>query len=447
MKSEVKVYERANGEILRVQYVQLEDWAKLDFLYPKSNDNALDCFRDIYQNYLVPVCPWVFENMIMFHLPKDVKFEIPFHTKQYGTVKDRLTAASVLLQKGVRIVGGKPFFLNRQAKLLWQELESKDCIRIVKGKRPTTKVIPIGAFVGYLSESEKDAALKVNANFFIMDPFDCATIYDQVGMPFGLCVKDGVVQNPPLFRREALLVDENGQVDVKEMDIRQLTIEINGKTYIHGKNATIYTRPESAKTPRVQGEKVVIIGRNVVAVKEKGKAFVPAAGFVLCPYEKSDIPVGAQVTYHGLENISFGIQVGNSVIRAGVKTERFISKFYNIRHLERVAYPPCLYPMDFANGRAARIALGSDREGKPMLFWAEGASKIGYAKGEDSTGASLTEMAEIAEDLEMVWAVNLDGGGSAQILLQNQRFLRISDRNKCDNSDAERLVPLGLIVH
>lgn len=55
-------------------------------------------------------------------------------------------------------------------------------------------------------------------------------------------------------------------------------------------------------------------------------------------------------------------------------------------------------------------------------------------------------MAEIAEDLGMINAIDLDGGGSAQILLKNKRALRISDRNKADNSDAERLVPLGLMV-
>lgn len=92
------------------------------------------------------------------------------------------------------------------------------------------------------------------------------------------------------------------------------------------------------------------------------------------------------------------------------------------------------------------VALGSDKEGKPMLFWAEGAGKLKYVPGEDSTGASLKEMAEIAEDLGMINAINLDGGGSAQILLKNKRALRISDRNKADNSDAERLVPLGLMV-
>ena len=92
------------------------------------------------------------------------------------------------------------------------------------------------------------------------------------------------------------------------------------------------------------------------------------------------------------------------------------------------------------------IALGADKDGKPVLFWAEGAGKLGYLKGEDSRGATLVDMAEIAADIGMVNGVNLDGGGSAQILLGNQRTLRISDRNRADNSEAERLVPVGLVV-
>jgi hypothetical protein len=152
------------------------------------------------------------------------------------------------------------------------------------------------------------------------------------------------------------------------------------------------------------------------------------------------------VTYHGLEDVVFGIQVGNSIVKNGIKTEKFLSKFYNIRHLEPVAYPPSLYPMDFDHARAARIALGADKRGKPMLLWAEGAAKFGYEKGKGSCGASLAEMAEICADVGMVNAVNLDGGGSAQILLNNQRALEISDRNREDGSEAERPVPFGLIV-
>ena len=92
------------------------------------------------------------------------------------------------------------------------------------------------------------------------------------------------------------------------------------------------------------------------------------------------------------------------------------------------------------------MAIGADAENKPVLFWAEGKGKLSYTPGEDSTGASLSEMAEIAADLGLRNAINLDGGGSAQILVEGTRALHISDRKLEDNTDAERLVPMGLVV-
>lgn len=451
MESEIKVYPREKGQIQRVQVVRWDDWSELDFLKMKESSAALKCFKNIYENFLVPGCPWVFGNMILFHLPKDLKIEFLMETKKYGRINNPLTAAAIALEKGVKIVGGKPVFLNTKIKRFWQKLEEKECVFIVCGKLPVTKVIPIADYAGFLSENETDAAMKVNAFFFIMDSFDCATVYDHVGKVFGLCVKDGVVESPPLYHREALLIKKNGKAVIKVLDIRDMEIKIKEERYLHGQNAVIYTRPEYARVPkREKGKKIVIVGTKVIAVKEKGSIPIPASGFVLCLKDEfmqnQNIQPEDKVEYLGLEEIGFGIQVGNSIVRDGVKTEHFISKFYNIRKLEKIPYPPSLYPMDFNNGRAARIALGCDKKGKPMLFWAEGAGKITYIPGEDSTGASLKEMAEIAKDLGMVQAVNLDGGGSAQILLKNKRSLKISDRNKEDNSEAERLIPLGLVV-
>lgn len=464
MNQEIKVFAREDGQIQCVQVVRFEDWAQLDFLQLKGDKRALQCFYDIYKNFLIPTMPWIFPQMVMFQLPENVEVA--------DGVKDKLLTASKVLQNGVKLRGGKPVFSTKEAKSLWEELEAKDCVRIVCGKFPKTKIIPVGDFVGYMSECEIEARMKVNANFFIMDPIDCATIYDQVGRPFGLCVKNGVVINPPLFEREALVVEKDGRVSIRPMNVKELEIEINGICFRHGENATIYTRPERAKTPRIDGNCIVIVGNHVVDVKENGPVDIPASGFVIhvdkesfvaprtladgtkmkeCPFCESvtkyvDVKSGDEVIYHGLENVEFGIQVGNSIIRDGIKTSEFISRFYNIYHLERVPFPPSLYPMDFEKARAARIALGADKDGKPVLFWAEGKGKLSYVPGEDSTGASLSEMADIAEDLGLRNAINLDGGGSAQILLHNMRSLHISDRKTEDNSDAERLVPMGLIV-
>ena len=444
MKSEIKTFSYPDGTKQRVQLVTLDHWQQLDFLDMQYSDGALDCFAQILRQYLIPACPWIFGNLVLFHIPEDVAVPFSKETK-YGAVGDDLTAATAALGAGVRIVKGKPQFRDHQAKEFWEALEHRDCIRLVRGKLPTTQFIPVGNTPGCLSGAETGAQMKVNASFFIMDPIDCATVFDHVGTCLGLMVKDGVVKNPPLYHREALLVRRDGTVSVEEPDICQMEMEIGGVRYLHGRNAHVYTRPERARTPRTAGKQLVIVGCRVAAVAERGSVPIPASGFVLCHQGDCHAKPGDAVVFRGMEDVAFGIQVGNSILRDSVKTEGFRSRFYNIRHLEPVPFPPSLYPMDFRGGRAARIALGADREGKPMLLWAEGAPKLGYVPGQHSRGASLADMADICGELGMVNAVNLDGGGSAQILLKNERHLQISDRNP-DHTESERPVPNGLMV-
>lgn len=443
MQSQIRTFSYANGEIQRIQLVSWDDWDKLDFLSPRPTAAALDVFYDIYRLYLVPACPWLFGSLVLFRLPEGADVPAQMQSK-YGRLSDPLTCATAILESGVTILGSKPHFRNEQAKDLWQALEAENCIRITSGYLPTTKFIPVAEKSGYLTDSEPDAKLKVNASFFIMDRFDCATVYDQVGTTLGLRVKDGCVSGPPLFGREALLVRKNG-VTIDSPRLEDLTLEIAGKTYRQGENAAIYSRPARNRTPRIPGKKLVIVGTRVAAVSEQASLPIPASGFVLAVPGECDVKPGDEVRYLGMEDVIFGIQVGNSILKDGVQTRKFISRFYHIRRFEPVPFPPSLYPMDFDRARAARIALGSDRNGKPMLLWAEGAGKRRYEKGRDSCGASLREMAEICQAVGMANAVNLDGGGSAQILLEGKRYLRISDR-KDDDSDAQRPLPLGLVV-
>jgi len=446
MESVIRTFSYPNGEIQRVQLVCPGDWSEVDFLNLSYQAPALECFHRVYRQFLVPACPWLFGQMIMFCLPEDVELSCSFETTKYGTVSDRLTAAAALLEQGISIVGGKPVFRNGEAERLWQELEKRSCVKIVRGRLPVTTIIPVGPFPGFLTRTEETARMKVNASFFVMDRFDCATLYDHVGTPLGLCVKNGVVENPPLYRREALLVKKDGSVSVGIPDLREMDIEIGRIRYRHGVNATLYSRPRYARTPLKKGKKLILIGTRVAAVYDGLSARVPTSGTVLCPEVECNVKPGDRVIYHGMEDVRFGIQVGNSIVRGGEKTLSFQSKYYNIRHLEPVPFPPSLYPLDFIRARAARIALGADAEGKPMILWAEGAGKLHYTAGTDSCGASLSEMAEICSAVGMVNAVNLDGGGSAQILVNNVRSLLISDRKAEDNSESERPVPNALIV-
>ena len=441
MTSKIRVFPRENGEIQRVHLVRPDSWAELDFLRPTPSGDAFDSFYRIYRQFLVPAAPWVFGNLVMFRLPGDLQVPEAL-AKPYAHIANPLTVAAMVLRRGAAVVGDQVFFRNPQVRDFWQMLKKRDCIRIVRGNLPVTDFIPVGNRAGFLREAP--GRLKLNTSFFIMDPFDCATDYDHVGTPFGLLVKDGVVESPPLFSREALLVKRDGTVSVEQPRISELRVRIGDEIFTHGENARFYSRPESSRT--LPGKTaIVIIGRKVAAVC-KGSTPVPASGFVLCPEGACSVKPGDTVTYEGLEDIQFGIQVGNSIIRDGVKTERFISRFYNVKGINRIAFPPSLYPLDFDGARAARMAIGADAEGKPMVLWAEGAAKIGHEPGVDSCGASLLEMAGICQAVGMKNAVNLDGGGSAQILLDGKRQLMISDRKDEDCSECERPVPMGLAI-
>lgn len=438
MLSQVKTFTYPNGEIQRAQCVRLDGWEELDFLNLSYEEPAFEGFCNIYRRFLVPQCPWLFGNMILFRLPE--KTSLPKESKKYGYVAEELTAAAIMLEKGVKIVGGKPRFLDDGAKKLYRDLEKQGCLKIVSGKLPITTIIPVGDMPGFLSKAAEDTRLKINAHFFIMDRFDCATVFDHIGTPIGLCVKDGVVTNPPLYGREALLVKKDGSVSVAPLDITDLVIEIGGKA----QKGQIYTRPKGFKTPYDRRKKLVIVGNRVVAVKAQGSVAIPASGFVLAVAESDAIP-GDAVTYRGLEDVTFGLQIGNSILKNGVKTEEFISKFYNIRAFEPIPYPPSLYPVNMDKVRAARTAIGADEQGRPMLLWAEGKGKCAYIPGKDSCGATLDEMAAICADMGMRTAVNMDGGGSAQILLHNRRSLQVCDRHP-DRTEAERAIPIALIV-
>ena len=445
MNSQIHTFTYPNGEIQRVHLVRPDSWEALVYLAPISSDKALESFSEIYRKFLVPAAPWVFGSLVLFRLPEQQEVPFPNTDRIYGTVSDPLTAAAIGLRKNIRVHKDRIWFRDTQTERFWKELTDRDCIRIIRGKLPITTVIPVGKEAGYLTETEPDAELKVNASFFTMDPFDCATPYDHIGRPFGLFVKNGTVVQPSLFSREALLVNRDGTVCVRSPGLKDLAVRIGSHTFVHGKNAKFFSRPEAAFTPPGKGKRLVIAGRQVIGVRNGGCVPIPGAGFVICTGADADVKPGDMVTYGGMEDIVFGIQVGNSIIRDGIKTEKFRSRFFNIKGLNRIAFPPCLYPLHFNRDRAARIAIGADGEGKPMLLWAEGAAKIGYVPGQGSCGATLSDMARICGDLGMINAVNLDGGGSAQILLNNQRSLKISDRAE-DGTETERPIPMGLAV-
>lgn len=438
--SVLKCFPRENGEIQNAQIVTFDDWDELSFFTPDPSEKAFDQVVSLYQNYIVKRYGKVLGTCLLFRLPEE-PLSIQINTDH----RNMLSACSFLLKKGLRIRKGKIQFTDPNAEELFRFLNDQNCLETAAGRLPFVKPLPVADTLGFLSESRKDAAFRVNSSFFTMDPLDIATTYDAIGTSIGLMVKHGTILTPPLFEREVFLVKQDGTCAVEFIHLEDLELELNGKRFRHGTNCRIFMRPSYRRTPS-GGKDLIITGTSVTAISGNGHTPVPASGFVLRTDEDVSVSVGDPLTFHGLEDIAFAVQGGNSAVIDGVPIEQFRSRFYNVFHPASIAYPPSFYPLNYRKDRAPRILLGESETHKPVIIWLEGAAKFGHQAGADSCGASLLESAHFADALGLRTAVHLDGGGSAEILLNGTRSLKISDRDPEDYHEIERAVAAGLIA-
>ncbi|MBQ6655143.1 MAG: phosphodiester glycosidase family protein [Erysipelotrichaceae bacterium] len=446
IESRIRETSYDSGEIQRVQIVRADSFEQLDFFAPQNTPEAFEKLTELYRNFFVASAPLFFERMVFFSIPDDLQDPFEQGDEQYGKVYDKLARTKIAFQRHVKIgKNGQPQIDDETTAAFFNTLRERGCLKIICGKLPQTGIYPVANTFGMMSQCEEKARLKVNSSFFIMDRFDCGSVYDSIGVPFGLRVKDGKIFSPPLYGREALLVNKDGSTSVRSVFLEEITTVIDGKAYRHGENCRYYQRPALKMTPKAAGTDIVIIGDQIVGIRRFGNTEIPSGGFVLSLDEDISLK-DRKVGFLGMEQYAFAIQVGNSAVIDGKPTEGFISSFYDFKSLNSVSYPPAMYPLRYKKDRAPRIVLGADEDGRPMILWFEGKGKFGYEAGRESRGASLAGVGIICAKIGMKDGVNLDGGGSAQILLDNRRSLLVSDRDPDDFSEMERAVPCGLII-
>ncbi|MBQ4254092.1 MAG: phosphodiester glycosidase family protein [Erysipelotrichaceae bacterium] len=446
IESEIRKITYRNNEIQLVQIVKADSFDQLEFFAPVNTPLAFKRLTDLYRDFIVARFPWFYARMVFFCIPDDI--DDPFETDdpEYGMIYDKLARTKLAFRRHVKINRNQqPEIDDPITEEFFNLLKEKGCLQIICGNLTQTGIYSVANTFGMMSQSQTDARVKVNSSFFIMDRFDCGSLFDSIGMPIGLRVKGGKILAPALYDREALLVDKEGKVSVRNVSIDEISVIIDGTKYRNGVNCRYYTRPELKVTPQNDGTDIVIVADRIVSLNHHGNTEIPSSGFVISIDD--DISVKDRtVSFAGMEEYSFAIQVGNSAVIDGKPTEEFKSKFYDFKTFNSISYPPAMYPLRYDSDRAPRIVLGADENGRPMILWFEGMGKFGYYPGKESRGVSLGEVARICLLAGVKNGVNLDGGGSAQILLDNQRTLRVSDRDPDDFSEKERAVPCGLLI-
>lgn len=445
MKSEIVEVCLEDGNIQKYQIITGFDWDELIFKSPPFDNKVIKAMAHLYTVNIIPKDKNKYGVLFFYHLNSK---EIPLdRNTEIGYIYDNQVLLNYHFNKAyskneIRYVNDQLIIDNPILNNIYKEMMREDCIAFAKGdKKNCMSFFPVSNDMGYLSNL-KNNSLLVNSHFFLMDETDLDSLYDEIGTPHGFSLYQSRVFLPPLNHRKSLLVDYNNNVSIDYLHVTDFKIKVDNYLFINNINCKVFTRPDYRETPACSGTAIIVVKNKIVAIKEGGGVFIPMAGFVIQCDNKIEKIDSLFVDYIIDKDYKFGVQVGPTMVNNHYQYLDFDSPFFNGKG---TYFPSTVYPLDFNKGRAARIGIG-EYNNYPIIIWAEGAGKLGYIKGKESCGASLLEFSNFCNSYGIKHLINLDGGGSAQILFKGQKQLKIADRKNDKISEAERPIPYALIV-
>ncbi len=431
-----------DGQITLYETVSPPGWSGLK---PVQGRTDAGLMKELLRLFKVNILPGkkLERTLVLFTIPDG--FPDPFpETTSIGHIPDQDRRVKYwltrLFDEGELLLEGSELkFANTEYQKFWNALVASGLTVMPSiSEGGGGLFLPVYRNLCTLSQHAK-GLITCNSLYFQMEITDCATAWDIMGNPIGFFVAGAEILLPPLFGREALFVGKDGSSRIEKPSLSELSACVGKDEYRDGFNCEFLSRPDVERTPAGSCVELVVVGRKIVGVCSGGGTEIPEGGFVIRT-KAGTKPADFDVVYRGYEDLAFAAQAGPALVAGGVPAKGFGSPFWAGAG---PAFPPTVYPLDWQGGRAARLALGA-RDGKPVIIWVEGASKLSYLPGMDSCGASLAELAQICADEGAENMLNLDGGGSAQICIDGRRRLRLSDRRPELGCHAERPVPLGI---
>ncbi|RCW43820.1 MULTISPECIES: phosphodiester glycosidase family protein [unclassified Halanaerobium] len=278
---------------------------------------------------------------------------------------------------------------------------------------------------------EKGALAGVNGGYF-----------HYSGRPLGLLYLDGELISEPISSRTAVLFNKDGEASISQVEWEGNAVFADGrKIKLSGINrepkaeeAVIYNNYYDDRVPPLKKGMIDIVirkGKIIGLEKEEGsKNLIPPDGFVLRIDKK----------FVGLDSILYNI------IGIDIKlNHKFSPDFEENNIVHALAGGPRLlkngeiditgseekFQNDILLGRAPRTALGVNSKNQLMLVTVDG------RQPDFSIGMTLEEMADLLKWLGAEDAVNLDGGGSARMVIRGFTM---------NNPNEKRLISNGLLI-
>jgi exopolysaccharide biosynthesis protein len=243
------------------------------------------------------------------------------------------------------------------------------------------------------------AVVAINGGFFAR----------STGHPLGLVVIDGRVLSTPWGRRSVFAIREDRTPVIDTFAFRGTVRTPRGIVPISAVNrpprpggVALYTPEYGPRTPP-DALHAVVRGGQVVAVAT-GHVEIPPDGYVLTA------SIGQVAMIQGTMRRGDPVEVRTSLHPGGIR--HALGAGPRLVQGGRLHIPyawegfrPSLYRI-----RTSRSAVGITGAGKVLFVAVEGRDR-------QNTGMSLVELARLMRDLGAVEAMNLDGGGSATLVV------------------------------
>jgi exopolysaccharide biosynthesis protein len=277
------------------------------------------------------------------------------------------------------------------------------------------------------SMAERNKAIAaINASYFIPN-----------GEIIGLLKMNDQIVSTPNLARTALGILPEGQMIFDQIDYKGSimladgrTVAITGVNHERGEDDLIlYNNYYDSTTKTNEYGTDYIVSKDIITAIAHGNAAIPPGAVVLSAHGSN-------------EKALAGLKVGDVVkitqslgpvwdkaifaISAGPRLVKNNSVFLTTKEEE--------FPPDIAVGRAPRTAVGVTKDGHVLLVVVDG-------RHQNSIGMTLLELALFMQEFGAVDAMNLDGGGSSEMVLKGKIMNKPSDGHERPVGDALIIAP------
>ena len=270
-----------------------------------------------------------------------------------------------------------------------------------------------------------------------------------IGSPLGLLISDGTIICPPLFNKPALLIRDDGSVDIRRVSCaRGIHIVIGDKTVKLTKNDRNQISEEKPVSffdlmypeDHIPGNGKVIVrlaGNQVKEIyrsRKNEKIPIIPVGLTLSFSPEAfprELKEGAvlNLMMPEFENIIHAVEAGPLLLDKGKMAIDMKAEGWKTNHSIRTQAAR----LDYTNMRGPKIAVGINKEGELAVLTINGRIR-------ESVGATHGDMASVLKQYKMEKAMGFDPGGSSTLVV-GERTLNISPYNKDYMKNAYALKP------